>query len=373
MKKGIVIALILVLGVFSFTACGDSNEPAGPAGQTGNEDFVLYDFDLADYVELGTFIGIEVPVTYMPNPYVSEEQLYDELQMRLRMAGDEQELTSGYVTMGDSAHIDFIGTEDGVPFDGGTGHGFDLVIGSGMFIPGFEEGLIGAAIGDTVVIDIRFPDDYFAEHLAGVEVQFEVTIHNVTRFVLPELTDEFVMANTEFSSIAEFEESVKEDILEQRAAVEAQFLENFIWDSIVSSTNIIRHPEREVQSMFDLRKQETLEHAESAGISWDDFLEFMGMTEEELNEALMESVMLEVTFEMILFAIVRQEGIELTEEDYLEGKVQLLSQHGYETEAEFIAIHGMTFEEAHGRRTIELVLMYEIVMEIAKDNMIIVE
>jgi len=367
MKKRVIIAAIFIMiALVAGVGCTGTND-------VPEDEFIFYDFDLAEFVEVGQYIGIEVPASLIPNLDISDEELLDEVEMRLSVAAEMETLTSGVVMMRDNANIDFAGSRDGVLFDGGSAQGFDLLIGSGRFIPGFEEGLLGTAIGGTVVIDITFPDDYHADHLAGVEVQFEVTVNHVVRFTLPELTDEFVRENSVYSTVEEFKESVREDMIEERLNAETHDLDMFLVEMLIENATILRLPDREVEELFEMRKQDARDFAASENVNWEDFLEILEVTEDGFDELLMEEVVTEIEFEMVMLAIARKEGIELTDELFDEGVLRLLQRFEFPDEEAFIATFGTTFEEAYGRRAIELTLIYELVIEIIRDNVVVME
>ena len=367
MKKQIAItmAILMCLAVF-MVGCRSGDETL--------EDFPLYDYDLSEYVELAQFKGIEVPARLIPDTDVSDADLLSEIHGMLTAAGTMDELFEGTVMDGDIANIDFTGYRDGVAFPGGAGEGFDLTIGSGMFIPGFEEGLIGKNIGDTVVIEITFPEDYHAEELAGVDVEFEVSINAVTRFTPPELTDEFVQEISAYDTVEEFKEAVREQIREHREAMGSMELRSFLWGYVLDNSTVLQQPDREITVLFDTRKRELRAHARQLGFRWSEFLEEVEMTEEELDEFLMEDVRTDIEEEMVLVAIARQVGVDFTDDaSYEAGRQELLNLWGFESAEEFRELHGETAEQMHGRRMIHLTILFERVMAIMQENMVVVE
>ena len=159
-------------------------------GCAGKQTYAELDID--KYVTLGDYKGLSYTAE---DTAVTDNQLTLAIQEALSAEGygeeTEGEITSGTVQMGDTCNIDFTGLKDGVAFEGGTSQGYSLTIGSGQFIDGFEDGLVGVSIGSKVALDLTFPEEYDNEELAGEAVVFEVTVNSVTaRTIYPELTDE---------------------------------------------------------------------------------------------------------------------------------------------------------------------------------------
>jgi len=366
MKKRvpITIAMLICLALFMM-GCGNGN---------GSEDSIRFDYDLSEYVELGQYKGIEIPARDMPDIDVSDDDILREIQFMLEMAAPMEEIFEGVIMVGDTANIDYAGSKDGILFPGGTAEGYDLEIGSGRFIPGFEEGLIGKTIGDTVVLELAFPDPYRpSPELSGADVEFVVTINSVRRFDTPELNDEFVQANSEYDTVEELKEFIREQLMEEADENFVSELEEFLLETIMDNATILGHPDKETKALFDERKKEAKEYADRMNMRWRDFLAHMEMTEAEFDELLMEEVKWEIGFEMVFIAIARQEGLELSEAEYEEGKLRLLEQIGFGSEQAFLDATGMSFEDTYTRRTLEMMILYEKVMQFVKDNIVIVD
>lgn len=207
MKKKILTVIIAFALAGTLAACGGQNtqditegtqeaenETSDEAGAESDNDLVyLSDFDLKDYVTLGEYKGIEIAVE-QPDE-ISEEYLDAYIKMILSYDAVATEVTGRSVESGDIVNIDYEGKLDGVAFAGGTAKGADLTIGSGSFIDGFEDGIIGMEIGETRDLNLKFPDPYTNNpDLAGKEVVFTVTLNNISVSEVPELTDEYVAA-----------------------------------------------------------------------------------------------------------------------------------------------------------------------------------
>lgn len=216
MKKKIALVMMMMATAgFSLSGCGDEDKTAtqesvsavesttetASASNTAaantidtstlNTEGSLSGLNCADYVTIGEYKGLEVSVK---EPVVTDEDVDTTINDYISYYMSEENLiTEGSVKEGDTVRIDYVGTKDGVAFDGGTAEGYDLTIGSGAFIPGFEDGLVGVTVGETVTLDLTFPETYSNNpDLAGQLTQFEVTVHAIVETTVPELTEDMV-------------------------------------------------------------------------------------------------------------------------------------------------------------------------------------
>ena len=204
MKKKLLIFALLAVAVLAM-ACGKNKETDGEKKAT-------------DLVTLGQYKGIEVEKMVLE---VSDDDVTTKIMTNFKTKAEAVE-GHNKVELYDLVNIDYAGYLNNVAFDGGTATGQDLLIGSGTYVPGFEEGLIGAEAGTTVEVNVTFPETYVNEELAGQATIFKITVNSIS--VLPELTDEFIAANTEYSTYAEYEAYIR-DSLETTAesTIEEQF------------------------------------------------------------------------------------------------------------------------------------------------------
>lgn len=215
---------------------------------------------------------------------------------------------------GDTAIIDFVGSIDGIEFPGGAGENHPLVIGSGSFIPGFEEQLVGKKAGEQVDVEVSFPEGYHAEDLAGKPAVFKVTINEIKRKVLPALDDEFAKDNN-FDNV----DALKEDVtnkLKEKAALESQReYENKAVDKVLENSNV------EVPAvMIDDKVEEMLKEMEQSlsqqGLNLETYFQFTGSSLEQAKEQIRPQAEQDVKFSLIIEAIVAKEGIDVTDEDF---------------------------------------------------------
>ena len=268
------------------------------------------EFFVKPEVTLGDYKSIEVATVEYP---VTDAEIDAEVER-------ERERTARWVhteracKLGDRATIDYAGTVDGVAFDGGTSENFPLELGSGTFIPGFEEQLEGMEIGSEKDVTVTFPEDYRAENLAGKDAVFHVKLHGVQEKELAELDDEFAKDVSEFDTLDEYKASIRtrlEESAKQRAENEYT---NAIVDAACEKAEMeIPRPmvEREIDNMLrDMQMRFAYQ-----GISMDDFLRYTGQTAEQLREQYGESSERRVRGELALEAIRKAEGIEATDDE----------------------------------------------------------
>ncbi len=269
------------------------------------------DFEIALYpeVKLGEYKGIEA---YKAPVEVSEEEITAEL-------AKEQKKGARIVTVereaaeGDTANIDFEGFKDGVAFDGGKGEGFDLTLGSGSFVPGFEEQVVGMKAGEEKDIDITFPEDYTPE-LAGAAVVFHVKCNEVKETVLPELDDEFAKDVSEFDTLEEYKASLKAEILERKSeGSEKDFKEAALQKAVDNME--VEVPDAMVDEQVDRVCEDYARNCAMQGFEFSQYLGMMGMDENTFRAMMRPSAANEVRTQIFLEACAEAEGIVVSEED----------------------------------------------------------
>ena len=267
---------------------------------------------------------------------------------------------------GDMVNINFVGTLDGVAFEGGTDdseEGMDLELGSNLFVDGFEEGLIGAVAGEERVLDLTFPENYY-EEMAGKDVVFTVTVNAVKEKVVPELTDEFVATLGDYATTDEFLTELRETLNENSYYTQ-------ITQLILGSSEVTKYPEDEVKAEKETMVSYYLSYAEyyasMTGIDTDTALYYVsGLTStEELETAAEEYAYQMVKNRMIMEEIARIEGIELTQEEYNTRALEYAVMYGYEDIS--------TFETDYGKEKMEQAILSDIVMEFLVEEAVIVE
>jgi trigger factor len=215
---------------------------------------------------------------------------------------------------GDTALIDFEGFQNDIPFDGGKGENFDLVLGSHSFIPGFEEQVVGMSAGETREIDVTFPEGYQAEELAGKPAKFRVKLHEVKAKLIPPLDDEFAKDVSEFDTLEAFKLDLRAKIAERNMAQADNRFKQLLVDQLAEQVTI-KLPEPMVELQTDRMFGDYTQRLEQQGITMEMYLSYMQMTEANVREQLRPGAEKQIRTNLALDAIVKAEGIKATEEE----------------------------------------------------------
>ena len=234
---------------------------------------------------------------------------------------------------GDQLVIDFKGFLEGEAFEGGTAEGYSLELGSGSFIPGFEEQLIGTNPKEEKDVNVVFPEDYHAEQLAGKEVVFKVTVHEMKKKVYPELDDEFAKTAGDFESLQELKDDMKNNLVKTAEETISRNFENAVLTKVVEDAKV-EVPNVMIEKRADRMMDQMTEDLKRQGLSMEDYQKYLSKTEEELREDMKPNAEREVRTELVLEAVVKAEGIETAEDD-IAAEIEKIAQ-AYSQEAETV-------------------------------------
>ena len=216
--------------------------------------------------------------------------------------------------LGDIANIDFVGTVDGVKFDGGEAEGFDLTLGSGQFIPGFEDQVVGMNVGDKKDVNVTFPENYQAENLKGKPAVFAVTLNGLQAKELPELTDEFIKDATGSESVEAYKAKAKERLQKQADARSNDATENSILEAISANAEA-EIPDAMIEREIDSLVKKFEYQLMYQGLKLADYLDFLKVTEADFRKNYVEQAKKSVMNQLIISQIIKNEAIEATEEE----------------------------------------------------------
>ena len=279
--------------------------------------------------ELGEYKGLHVDKEEV---IVTDEQVElqvkDLLNRHAKMVVAEE---GAVIEKGDFAIIDFAGTVDGEPFSGGEGKGYPLEVGSESFIPGFEDQLIGLKKGDSTDVEVTFPEDYFAKELAGKEANFKVNVQDVKRKVLPELNDEYVAANSEFKTVEELRANYKERMQAAAEQKAKNVYERALIDTAVANAKF-SVPEIMVEDRVSQMIDEMKMSLESRKMNLDMYMQYTGLTMEQLRENQKEAALEKVKTDLVLDAIAKAESIQVDMADVDAEIAAISNQHGASVE-----------------------------------------
>ena len=279
-------------------------------------------------VTLGEYKGLTVDK-------VSVEVTAEEVDAKL---ADEQKKNARTIAVedravadGDDVVLDFEGFVDGVAFEGGKGENYPLTIGSGAFIPGFEEQLVGAELEKEVEVNVTFPAEYHSEELAGKEAVFKCTVHEIKVKELPELDDEFAAEVSEFDTLEEYKADIKAKLTEQKVADANRQKEDQVVDKAVENASM-EIPQAMIDTQVNQMAQEFAQRMQSQGLTMEQYFQFTGLTAEKMMEELKPQAVKRIETRLVLEAIVKAEGIEITDEKFDEEIAKMAEMYQMEAD-----------------------------------------
>ena len=231
---------------------------------------------------------------------------------------------------GDTAVIDFEGFDNGTPFEGGKGENYELKLGAGMFVPGFEEQVIGMKAGEEKDLDITFPEDYHAD-LAGKAVVFHVKVNEVKEAQAPEVDDEFAKDVSEFETLADFRKDLGDKLLERKKVQAQADFENAVMEQLVEGMEC-EIPDGMVEVQVDRLMDDYAMRLQSQGIGMDQYMSMMGMNADMMRASARPAALKQVQTELALTAVVKAEDIQISDEEYEAEAAKLAEQYNMPVE-----------------------------------------
>ena len=262
-------------------------------------------------VTLGKYKGVEVPKADLE---VTEEEVDAEIAKERENSARTITVEDRAVKDGDMTVIDFEGFVDGVAFEGGKGENYPLTIGSGAFIPGFEEALIGAEIGVETDVNVTFPEDYQAADLAGKAAVFKCTVKEIKEKELPELDDEFASEVSEFDTFAEYKEDMKAKLVSRKEEAAKGVKEEAVIAAVIEEASM-EIPEAMIESQQRQMVEDFAQRIQSQGISMEQYMQITGMDVQTLMAQTKPQAEKNIKSRLVLEAVVKAEGIVASEED----------------------------------------------------------
>ncbi|BES65596.1 trigger factor [Gottschalkiaceae bacterium SANA] len=306
-------------------------------------------------VKLGEYFGVEVEkVVYE----VTDESVEDDLKAKQEQNARMITIDDRGVEDGDIVTMDYAGSVDEVAFEGGTAENQKLTIGSGQFIPGFEEQLVGKVVGSESDIQVTFPEEYQAEELAGKEAVFHVTIHEIQAKELPEMDDEFVKDISEFDTLDELKADVRANLEKSAAEREKQENQTNVIEKVVVDAEV-DIPEVMINAQIEQERQEFEHQLSSQGLNLEQYYTFTATTEEDLNKQIQPNAEKSVKADLVLNAISKTEAVEATEEE-VQVKLEEIAARYNQTADQFKQLLGGTTDMLKGdvirEKTIALIM-----------------
>lgn len=334
LKKGCAIVLALALSMSLMTGCGDKGKNDDKKDTTTQNEATATDAadensetigQLVDYysqnVELGNYKGIEYTKADVD---VTDDDVQKKVDEFVDGLATYDKDTTSKAKSGDTVNIDFVGTVDGEEFDGGNtnGSGYDLVLGSGSFIDGFEDQIVGHKAGDTFVVKVTFPEDYGRDNLNGKDAEFKTTLNYIKIDKPATYNDELVAANTDYKTTKEYEESVKESLKADKEAAALASEQRDIMVNVMAKCKINDLPAEEIQANTDQLITSIKSQAESYDMDYATYIKlYYGYDDEdEFAQQVYEICQESLREKMVMCAIAKAENVTVTDqetEDYL--------------------------------------------------------
>ena len=340
-KKFMVIALSALMAV-SVIGCGTKSEDQASESAAQSEQKT---YDVAKYVTLPAYKNMDVTVsgTYE----VTEDDVRDYVNNMCSYYPEYEDTDKTVVENGDCVDIDYEGKKDGVAFDGGTAQGYVLEIGSGTFIDGFEDGLIGVKVGETVDLNLTFPENYQSEDLAGADVVFTVTVNKIKtkkEINYDTMTDEYVKSNLKSDSVEAFKGEVENYLKSQNESKKTTAQRQAVLEQLVAGAKIAV-PDGLLEQKVDQYLQQIENQNCSDGTSIDDYLtKNYQMTKDEFTSEMTKQMETTLEQELVLEAIAKDMKLELNEEGYQAFLESAVSSGQYERAEEYTKAYDSEYE-----------------------------
>ncbi len=279
-------------------------------------------------VTLGEYKGVEVKKA---DTEVTEEEVMAAIDKERENNARAIVITDRPVKAGDETVIDFEGFVDGVAFDGGKGENYPLTIGSGTFIPGFEDGLIGANLNENVDVNVTFPEDYQASELAGKAAVFKCVVKEIKEKELPELDDEFAAEVSEFDTLEEYKADVKKNLEEKKASDAKRAKIDAVVETVINNATM-DIPEAMVTTTQRQILDEYAQNMQAQGLSLEQYMKYTGVDTETMMEQLKPQAESRIKGRLVLEAVAKAENITASEEDFEEEVKTMAEAYGIEAD-----------------------------------------
>lgn len=316
------------------------------------------------YVKLGNYNGMELEREV---GQVEQADLQRKIDKILQEGTTKKKIKEGKVKKGDTVNIDYVGKIDGVAFDNGTAQGQSLTIGSGSYIEGFETGLIGANVGDTVTVHTTFPEDYGVDSLNGKEATFDVTINFIEgEQIVPKWNDAFVKNTTQYNSTKEYEDVLRVELEDELRKTEEYTLQAKILTNLVNEATFDELPADLVDARANSMTQYYKDYAENNKIAYSEFIkQQFKMSEEDFNKEVRTTAENSVKQTVAVYAVAEAENLIPEGEEREKKELEVAKQYGYPSVEELTKVYGDDY-------ALQLVIRDE-VLKFIEDNAKITE
>lgn len=364
MKRKVYLAALAMCMALAINGCGtnkgetkdndtqateqEADASAHKTDSEGNTRLVSVD-NVEKYVTIAEYKGITLNNTVKE---ITDADIDSRITENLQKKSETVNEETAVIQNGDTATINFVGTRNGEAFEGGTANNYDLLIGSGTMIPGFEEGIVGMKKGETKDVTVTFPESYRNTELAGQEAVFQITVQSFKR--PPELTDEWVASNTDYQTTDAYRESVRTQ-LEEEAKEQAQnSLKSTAWNTVYTNSEVMEYPETDVEDAVKTFKKQAEAYAKQGNMELQDFVESQGISMDDFEAQCQQYAQAKVKQDLIIQGIMDAEGMTLEDKESLAIQDQLVEQYASGDLAALIDTYGQAaVDESIGLMRVE--------------------
>ena len=353
MKKYARLTLCCAAAVMLASGCGKKSDTAEETTTAASETQAEIT-DKGEVTNLGQYKGVEVT---KQDTTVTEADLDQRIASILKANPEVTEITDRPAQKGDTVNIDYVGMKDGEAFDGGTAEGYDLELGSGVFIDGFEDGLIGANTGEERSLNLTFPEDYANADLAGQAVVFDVTVNKIEEKKNAVLDDVFVQRVSDFSTVDEFKADTMETLQKEKEQSAAQQVEDDAFAAAMDNSEYSLN-EAAVEQQYNNQVSYYENMFSSYGFTMESYAEMMGQTEDEFKATLHTAAENAIKQQLLIAAVAEKEGFTVDDAD----RESLAERYGTDVK---------TLQDTYGADMVdETAMIYKVVEFIGKNAVV---
>lgn len=348
MKKKVYLMILTLCIAFAGTACGtkekaaeetkiseEKTEEKEDTKKSGEGTRLVSVKDIDKYITIGQYKGLSLEKVVET---ITDTEVEGSISQDLAMT--KEEVKDGVVEEGDTVTVNYVGTENGKEFNGGSAENQEITIGSGGYIPGFEDGILGMKKGETKDVPLTFPEDYIEPSMAGKDVVFKITLQSFKR--APELNDDWVAKNTEYKTVEEYREGKKKLLQENAEQMADSILYQTAWNQVYEASEVKEYPEKDVKEAYAEFETQVKSYAKQGGMELEDYLESQQVSQEAFESQCQEYAEARVKQNLILQGIMDAEGITLEDKESLAVQDELIQTYGVQDLAALVDTYGQT-------------------------------
>ncbi len=348
MKKKVYLMILTLCIAFAGTACGtkekaaeetkiseEKTEEKEDTKKSGEGTRLVSVKDIDKYITIGQYKGLSLEKVVET---ITDTEVEGSISQDLAMT--KEEVKDGVVEEGDTVTVNYVGTENGKEFNGGSAENQEITIGSGGYIPGFEDGILGMKKGETKDVPLTFPEDYIEPSMSGKDVVFKITLQSFKR--APELNDDWVAKNTDFKTVEEYKEDKKKLLQESAEKMAESVLYQTAWNQVYEASEVKEYPEKDVKEAYAEFETQIKSYAKQGGMELEDYLESQQVSQEAFESQCQEYAEARVKQNLILQGIMDAEGITLEDKESLAVQDELIQTYGVQDLAALVDTYGQT-------------------------------